>query len=285
MKLLKKRILQIAYIFSILAIFVCMLAFIMNKSVDPEVGLPIGFSVDSPQSTVVLLEDPVLYPDLFCVEFSSIEHVTDFITEVNLAVENLLAEIALTDKYSAGAITLMVEEVDRLTNEQTYAIRQRDIFTKWAEKEDEYYYATKTWKYLKNLGYSDVACAGILGNLMAECGGNTLVLRPLVYDDSGNYYGMFQWSTFYYPAVNGVSFEEQLDFYAKTSLNEFAIWGDNFKHGFTIEDFNELTDPREAALAFAKIYERCASWTYKVRQSYAEVAYKYFVLDFKEVLL
>ena len=39
---------------------------------------------------------------------------------------------------------------------------------------DEYPEAYKIWHYLKKLGYNDYVCAGIMGNIMAECGGQTL---------------------------------------------------------------------------------------------------------------
>ena len=236
------------------------------------------------ESTISLIDEPVLYDDLFCYEFDSVERAELFINAVETATNTLLAECATEDKYTAEAITLMLEELDRLVAEQTHAIRQKEYLLKWAEKEEEYYYATRTWKYLKSLGYSDVACAGILGNLMAECGGHTLKLDPFLYDRAtGKYYGMFQWSIRYYPEAEGLSFEEQLDYYAKTSPMIFKIWGNKYKNGFTLDDFNKLDDPRDAALAFAKIYERCASWTYERRQNFSEVAYKYFVLDFEEI--
>ncbi len=235
-------------------------------------------------SATTLIDTPVLYSDLFCYEFDSVESINDFLLDTGYAIDVLTEEYQTADKYTAEAITVMIKEIDRLTAEQTNATRQKEYLIKWAEKEEEYYYATRTWKFLKELGYSDVACAGILGNLMAECGGHTLKLDPFLYDKAtGKYYGMFQWSTFYYPDVEGASFEEQLAYYEKTSVPVFKTFGKKYKEGFTLDDFNELTNPREAALAFAKVYERCASWTYERRQNFAEVAYQYFVLDFEEI--
>lgn len=231
----------------------------------------------------VLIDTPTMYKNLFCYEFDSVEQTESFINNVDAAVNRLVTECSTADKYTAEAISSMIEEIDRLTAEQTTAVRIRDRLTKWDEKETEYYYATRTWKFLKSLGYSDVACAGILGNVMTECGGATLDIEPVIYDAFGEYYGMFQWSTFYYPGVADAEFEEQLEYYAQTSLPVFETWGKNYKCGFTIEDFNMLTDPKETALAFAKIYERCAAWTYEKRQNAAEVAYEYFVLDFENI--
>jgi hypothetical protein len=197
---------------------------------------------------------------------------------------NLLWNELECQLYSVEARTIMEQEVERLN--EIYEAIKHDIacFSLWDEKLEEYPYATKTWLYLKDMGYSDVACAGIMGNLMAECGGHTLKLDPYLYDKStGQYYGMFQWSRKYYPRAEGMSFEEQLDYFKETVYPIFKTWGKNYGQGFTHDDFNALTSPRDAALAFAKIYERCASWTYERRQNFSEIAYQYFVLDFEEV--
>ena len=42
------------------------------------------------------------------------------------------------------------------------------------------------------------------------------------------------------------------------------------------DDFIEMTDIEEIALAFAKCYERCGSGSYDVRQSNALIAFEYF---------
>ena len=48
---------------------------------------------------------------------------------------------------------------------------------KWIEKSEEYESATFIWRYFKDKGYSDYAIAGILGNIMAEVGGQTLYIQ------------------------------------------------------------------------------------------------------------
>ena len=62
-----------------------------------------------------------------------------------------------------------------------------DLQARWELKEQEYPDATQIWSYLKNLGYNNYVCAGILGNIMAEAGGNTLYIQPLV---QGGFYGI-----------------------------------------------------------------------------------------------
>ena len=57
---------------------------------------------------------------------------------------------------------------------------------------------------------------------------------------------------------------------------EFNTFGKLYKKGFTFDTFTSLTDPAEAALAFAVAYERCASSGYIARQEAAIRAYRYF---------
>ena len=246
----------------------------------PEVTPP-PETTAPPAPTINLIATPTLFGELAYQETDSIEVLEIFLKDADDAIIFLQSECNTTDKYTVKALTMMLKEIDRLNAEQTLARQQIALVTKWAEKASEYPYATKLWQYLKTLGYSDIACAGILGNVMAECGGLTLELQPFIYDPTGKYYGMFQWSLRYYPEADGMSFEEQLEYYRQTSGPVFKTWGKNYADGFTFDDFNELTDPRETALAFAKIYERCASWTYEIRQNLAEVAYQYFILDFE----
>lgn len=145
----------------------------------------------------------------------------------------------------------------------------------WNKKRNQYPVATEIWLYLKNEGYNDYVCAGILGNLMAEVGGQTLNINPL---RSGHgYYGMCQWSTKYYPKVVGEDLNGQLEFLnsnIKTIINKY---GKNYKSDFNHFKFKKLKNEKEAAKAFAACYERCASYTYSQRMKNATVAYEYFV--------
>lgn len=142
------------------------------------------------------------------------------------------------------------------------------------KKAKEYPAATTVWKYLKSEGYNDYVCAGIMGNLMAEVGGQTLALNPS--SSNGNYYGMCQWNKAYWE-VWGADLLSQCKFLNKTMKYEFDTYGSKYKNNFNFEDFKNLQNEEKAALAFAKCYERCGSGSYKVRQQNAEKAYEYFV--------
>ena len=252
----------------------------------------------TPETTPEITPEPILKntPELFNnLVYSDFENVFDlniseleeFISNIDNAISYLQEECATENKYTDEAITLMLGEIDRLTSEQTMAINQKAIYLKWKEKETEYYYATCTWIYLKRLGYSNAACAGVIGNAMVECGGNSLKLNPYkpiyVSSQGHEYYGMFQWALRFYPETEGLNFEDQLDYYNQTSERIFKDWGKGYKDGFILDDFKKITNPREAGLAFAIVYERCSSLSYEKRQDLSEVAYQYFVLDFEKI--
>lgn len=145
---------------------------------------------------------------------------------------------------------------------------------RWAAKAAEYPAATKIWRYMKAQGWNDYVCAGIMGNLMAEVGGQTLDIRYSL--SSSGYYGMCQWNRAY-SAVWGAGLDTQCDFLRDTIKYEFDTYGFKYQKGFNFNSFLNLTDARQAALAFAKAYERCGSSTYKIRQNNAIKAYNYFV--------
>lgn len=143
---------------------------------------------------------------------------------------------------------------------------------RWTIKEQEYPEATQIWTYLKNLGYNDYVCAGILGNIMAEAGGNALNIQPLV---QGGFYGICQWNQAY-SEVWGASLEEQLDFLRDTIEYELDTFGYAYGKDFDYGTFLQLTDEKDAALAFSKCYERNAPSSYNIRQVNATKALEYF---------
>ena len=146
---------------------------------------------------------------------------------------------------------------------------------KWEIKEGEYYIATKIWRYMKNLGWNDYVCAGIMGNLMTETGGQTIYIKP---NASGNgYYGICQWNSAYKNDVWGADLQGQLNYLGKSIKYQIDTYGYTYKPNFNFNSFLELNNERDVALAFAKCYERCSSSSYNVRQNNATFAYNYFV--------
>ncbi len=159
-----------------------------------------------------------------------------------------------------------------------YGARYQELYdaevARWAEKKAQYPAATEIWLYMKDLGWNDYVCAGIMGNLMAEVGGQTLNIRYTLYGN--NYYGMCQWSRGY-SQIWGADLNEQCDFLRDTIKYELDTFGYAYSKGFNYNSFLNMTNEREAAKAFAKCYERCSSATYGIRMSNATKAYNYFV--------
>ena len=151
---------------------------------------------------------------------------------------------------------------------------KQEAEARWKQKEAEYPNAAYIWKYMKNLGWNDYVCAGIMGNLMAEVGGQTLNIRYTA--TSPGYYGMCQWNRAY-SKIWGAGLEAQCDFLRDTIKYEFDTYGFKYQKGFNFNSFLNMNDAKQAALAFAKSYERCGSGSYGVRQNNAIKAYNYFV--------
>lgn len=189
----------------------------------------------------------------------------DLVDEKHLVEEELIDVRGLISEYQEQVSAIEAEEAR--------------IEAMWSEKSGEYPVATQVWRYMKEeLGWNDYVCAGVMGNMMAEVGGQTLNLQPYLYGHSGaNYYGLCQWSSRYYPSIQGADVDAQLDFLASTVKKELDTYGYLFRSGLDYEAFCNLTDAEDAAMAFAKAYERCGSGSYGVRQRNAIKAYNYFV--------
>ena len=200
-------------------------------------------------------------------------------TDEDKLIRQLKAKWSNADKeqkiYQTKLDEIIAEE-KRIEEEKLAKEREAQAAeeAKWAAKAAEYPAATQIWRYMKALGWNDYVCAGIMGNLMAEVGGQTLDIRYTL--SSGSYYGMCQWSRGY-SKVWGAGLDTQCDFLRDTIQYEIDTYGFKYQKGFKFNSFLNLSDEKQAALAFAKAYERCASGSYKVRQNNATKAYNYFV--------
>lgn len=226
-----------------------------------------------PQTLVaVLLEKPILFTELEYKTFYDINLDNEHLSTLLDSSEILQVAIS-SGEYSADAVTAMIDEHARLQGVMAKIQVNINKYTAW---EQEYYYAAKTYEFLKQKGYNDAVACGIIGNMMIETSGGTLALKPIIYDPAGDFYGLCQWSLYYRPDVADMPFEEQLDYLYSDIEKEFDVFGFCYARGFTYEDFLDMTDPAEAALAFAKVYERCASFSYAPRAWAANSAYEYF---------
>lgn len=221
----------------------------------------------------------VQYNDTTSYTYDDLDILIELIAEQisNMNAAHQMADAARQLGYSEDhdVIKLAVEEYNNANEiRQDYQRVYDELMEHWHQKEEEYPVATYIWSYFKELGYSNQVCAGILGNIMAEVGGNTLDIQYDIYGSS--YYGMCQWNKAY-SEVWGASLEEQCNYLEDTIKYEFDTFGYAYKKGFKYEDFLNITDARDAAIAFAKCYERCGSGSYNVRKQNAITAYNYFV--------
>lgn len=182
------------------------------------------------------------------------------------------SEIAYTP-IPTPILTSEIDAIDNLLDKHHENLENARI---WKQRSEEYPVATQIWLSMKEQGWNDHVCAGILGNIMAECGGHTLSVQWDIYDHSGWFYGICQWSLYYRPEASGLSLENQLSLLYNTIEAEFDYAGFCYYYGFTYDDFLQMTDYRNAALAFAKVYERCSPASHAIRQNNAQIAYEYF---------
>ena len=204
------------------------------------------------------------------------KQLKELITECENRKEHAhqMAEAARACNYSESHIIIQLAKEEWSNADRLYNIYKTKYDSiPW----DEYPIANEVWIYLKDLGYNDYVCAGIMGNMMAETAGGTLNLDYTRKNSTGKFYGLCQWSLYYYPEVKGMGFEEQLNYLKDTIKEQIDYAGFIYKKGFNYNQFLNLQDEREAALAFAMAYERCAKQHYYIRCDYAEIAYNYFV--------
>lgn len=140
-------------------------------------------------------------------------------------------------------------------------------------EEEETYYPSDhqtayiVYDYFKDLGYSDTTIAGLLGNMMLECGGNTLDLNWNLYSNSGKYYGLCMWSSTYYPNLSGTSLSYQLDYLADSIGTVMSGFGGS------LSDFKNITDAGSAAKYFCTYYERGSGISTRVNNAYTALSW------------
>lgn len=219
-------------------------------------------------------------------EYSYVSNLSE--NDLNSMIEEVIEYIDYLESFSIDSIALL-DEIDAMnvllekySLDLETAITKRQYFEKCAEQYPE---ATQIWFYMKEkFGWSDIICAGIMGNIMAEIGGGSpegaLGFGDKWKIDKASGLGMFQWTAGRRKEIkiisgNAPTIEQQLNF----MYNE--LYGSN---GVTQQvKSNELDailnaeTPEQVAVNFARYFERCASFSYTPRKNYARFAYNYFV--------
>lgn len=226
------------------------------------------------ENTEILPQESVLskFLNIDYIEcFEAKKIIELYLPECNAYIESL--NNYSVDERWLNEYDIISEEIKRINNIKNQYENQLEYLSKF----EEYPVATEIWFYLKGLGYNDYVCAGILGNMMTEAGGQSLNINPSVKNSSGGHYGVCQWSIRYYPEVNGTDLNFQLNYLANSIKYQINTYGNNYSNGFNYEEFLQITDAKEAALSFALTYERCGDSSYEARQNNAIFAYEYFV--------
>ena len=199
------------------------------------------------------------------------DNVTAAPTEVNnykiIETEEVL--------YTRGSIPYETSNfIEETTQKETSTHKQTEMTIN--EVEDEYFYAREIWEYLRyEMGLNKYCAAGIMGNIMTECGGQTLNIQPYITNSSGHY-GICQWNLRYFPEVRGKSLHGQLEFLNSTIRWIMNDFGDRYYDGFNYNKFIEITDERVAAEAFAYAYEGSPKPCSQRRLNHATTALNYF---------
>jgi len=213
---------------------------------------PVPLDSDEAGQCVLHYQRKVVMYEERIEEVSQYETIEDYINDL----EDNRQECIDNYKYFSEYYELLLIEEDE---------------AEWEQRYEEYPEATTIWLYLTiEMGYNDYVAAGVLGNIMNEAGGNSLNINPSVQNPAG-YYGICQWNSSMYGDVWYCNLVEQLDYLNNTIEYEFNCYGN-----MSYESFCNLTDEREAALSFARSYERCSSGSYSRRQNNATTALNYF---------
>lgn len=247
---------------------------------------------DATNSTIEVTTEPTLSPleygllDYNYIEFNDsssawYEYVSVSEYLYDLRVQRMMLDTTHPDYSKVNCILtdeiLRIEELEiKYFEDYNRLLEIETENNKWVARMDEYPVATTVWLFLKEeMDYSNEACAGIIGNMMAECGGHTLELEWWLYN-STSHYGLCQWSAVYYPVMQGASLEEQLEYMLTSFPRVINEYGYLYRTGFTHDDYATMTDAGDAAYAFCIIYEERPGGNQNYRRSLAEQALIYF---------
>lgn len=236
-----------------------------------------------PEEVVIVLDTVVVErvePTTYDEANSLLDEATKHQETTQMVLDGL---IELGYEPNHPAIVMAYAELENRTADVAYYQEKQvewEEIHKWEVRASEYPVATQVWLYMKEeFGWSDTVCAGIMGNMMAECGGCwTSDLHWNVSSSSG--YGMIQWlgsrkQQLFNIYGSSPSIEDQLNFMKD------ELYGTN---GVTkqvtdsqLDKIMNADSPEDCAYAFACYFERCGEGHRWVRRDYARRAYEYFV--------
>lgn len=189
-----------------------------------------------------------------------------------------LEEMRETLNQTKDSLAQATETIESQSIEiENYKQEIADEEAKWRQRYEEYPVATEAWIAMKNQGWSDTVCAGIMGNLMAETGGASLALDWNSNGESG--YGLIQWIGGRRGAIKAKygtypTVKEQIQFVADElyGTNGVRVQVDDAQ----LDEIMNAETPEECAYAFACYYERCHESVRSMRRGFARSAHEYF---------
>ena len=236
-----------------------------------------------PEEVVIVL-DTVVVERVEPTTYDEANSLLDEATECQETAQMVLDGLTeLGYEPDHPAIVMAYAELENRTADLAYYQEKQtewEEIHKWEVRASEYPIATQVWLYMKEeFGWNDTVCAGIMGNMMAECGGCwTSDLDWDVSSSSGS--GMIQWlggrkQQLFNIYGSSPSIENQLNFMKD------ELYGIN---GVTkqvtdsqLDKIMNADSPEDCAYAFACYFERCGEGHRWVRRDYARRAYDYFV--------
>lgn len=198
-------------------------------------------------------------------------------------IEDVLNECMMT-KDSAHKEADIARSLG-LTDDCAYIQKRKAIWYKaddtynyyklFAEKFEEYPVATIVWIKLHEYGLNDYVIAGIIGNMMVECGGYTLNLDADLY--SSHYYGLCMWNYKSYWEVCDMSAIKQVDFLMGNIEYTIDTYGYLYGSWMNYNSFKEVQSIYEASMVFEYAYEMDDHRATQQRINCSNIAYEYFV--------
>ena len=244
---------------------------IITAAADPK---PAEMAVIEETIDINTLQN-IYFQDIQYYECTTSAEALAEITRINAYItqlRNCVLEIPAANE-------IFIVEIERMQQLKTaYKTDYTNLYAyeeKWAKRAEEYPIATYVWLYMKNnFGWSDVVCAGVMGNIMGEIG------RDMKFEKWNHKipYGMFQWLGGRRKDIHRIygeepTIDEQLEF-----MFDELYGTDGVRKQVTNKQRDAILNgktPEEVAMAFCRYFERPGG-TGLCRKGYARKAYEYF---------
>lgn len=228
--------------------------------------------IEEPQTTTTIEETL----EIETYAFTSISHYNYINNLVNYTTVSLEERTTEEETTSEISITETPEPTIPALIEQTQPPQDYAV----PPITSPYPVADYVWNYLIQYGFSPAAAAGVIGNMMAECGACTLNLVWNNWNKYKTHYGLCQWATKYAPTIINSSLEYQMGYLVCSMPVVLSRnYQNGLKFGYDYNVFIQLTDPGEAATIFCREYEQCGNLeaACRMRASLAWQAYTYYM--------